>query len=213
MNFVLILVATSAILENFSSIPNPLSLPNGNSVHGIAAAPWTSQDGVYSLEAVVTAPQPSFNPLTQICTRNVAPSLVGGVWTLGWTVTAMTTTQQTAAAAANAAAQYAAATGAGLAVTWSSSTGLNGTYALDQTTQFNMTAEAVSILTNGMFANGQSTRNWPTAAGAFLSFTIAQFKALATAIALYLDQLATAQATAAAGGSATWPSASVTVTG
>lgn len=116
-------------------------------------------------------------------------------------------------AAQTAAMQYAAAVAAGLTVTWTVSATLNGTYALDPTTQFNMTAETVSLVTNSVFTNGQSTRNWPTLSGTFLSFTVAQFKALATAIALYLDQLASAQATAAAGQSTAWPSASVTING
>jgi hypothetical protein len=100
-----------------------------------------------------------------------------------------------------------------LTVTWSVSTALDATYALDSSTQFNMTAETVSILTNGTFTNGQSMRNWPTLAGTFLSFTVAQFKALVTAIALYVDQIATAKTAEAAGQPATWPSASVTITG
>jgi hypothetical protein len=117
----------------------------------------------------------------------------------------------TAAEAAQAA--YSAAIAAGLATTWSTSTTLNGAYALDQATQFNMTAETVSILTNGTFTNGQTTRNWPNAAGAFQSLTLAQFKALASAIALYLDGLASALALAAAsaGGAASWPSVTVTI--
>jgi hypothetical protein len=114
-------------------------------------------------------------------------------------------------AAEAAQATYAAAIAAGLTATWSTSTTLNGTYALDQTTQFTMTAETVSILTNGTFTNGQTTRNWPNAAGAFQSFTLAQFKALASAIALYLDGLASALAVASAGGAASWPSATVTI--
>jgi hypothetical protein len=72
-------------------------------------------------------------------------------------------------------------------------------------------AETVSILTNGTFTNGQTTRNWPNAEGSFQPFTIAQFKALATAIAQYLDALATALATASAGGSPSWPSANITI--
>jgi hypothetical protein len=114
-------------------------------------------------------------------------------------------------AAETAQATYAAALAVGLVTTWSTSTGLNGIYALDQTTQFNMTAETVSILTNGSFTNGATTRNWPNAAGAFQSFTLAQFKALASAIALYLDGLASALATASAGGAAGWPNATVTI--
>lgn len=115
-------------------------------------------------------------------------------------------------AAANA--QLATAMAAGLTVTWTASTLLNATYALDQTTQFNVTAETVSILVNGTFTNGQSTRNWPTiVTGSFVTMAVAQFKSLATATALYIDQCQTAYATAAAGGQATWPSANITISG
>ena len=131
---------------------------------------------------------------------------------LAWLNAGSTPDAAPAPSAAEAAqATYTAAIAAGLTLTWSISTTLNSTYALDQTTQFNMTAETVSILTSGTFTNGQPMRNWPNAAGAFQSFTLAQFKALASAIALYLDGLASALAAASAGGAASWPSVTVTV--
>lgn len=108
-------------------------------------------------------------------------------------------------------AAYAAAVQSGLVVTWSASTSLNATYALDQMTQFNMTAEIVSIMKNATFTNAETTRNWPTAAGVYLSFTVAQFEALSTAIAAYIDALKTALATALSGGTPSWPSANVTI--
>lgn len=107
--------------------------------------------------------------------------------------------------------QYATAVAAGLVVDWSTSTALNATYALDKTTQFNAMSEVVSINTNSAFTNGQQTKNWPDAGGTYHSFTVAQFKAFATQVALYLDNLVTALATASAGQTATWPSATVTI--
>jgi len=106
---------------------------------------------------------------------------------------------------------FAAALAVGLTVTWTTSTTLNGIYALDPATQFNITTEIVSILKNGTFTNGQATRGWPTTDSTYPVFTVAQFGALATIVALYVDALNAAQATALAGGSPTWPNASVTI--
>lgn len=114
-------------------------------------------------------------------------------------------------AAQAAAAQYAAALAAGLTLSWSTSTTLDGTYDIDPQTQAYISGEITSILMNGTFTNGQPTRVWLDAASAPHTFSIAQFKAFATQVALTVDALLTAQATAAAGGSATWPSASATI--
>ncbi len=119
----------------------------------------------------------------------------------------------TPTAAQSAQTQYAAAIAAGLKATFSTTTALSATYALDANTQTAMRSEMISIAVNGTFTNGKTARSWPDASGNFHSFTIAAFKAFATTCALYLDQIATAQATAAAGQSASWPSASVTING
>lgn len=109
--------------------------------------------------------------------------------------------------------QYAEAIAAGLTVSWSTSTSLNATYPIDETTQFNMTAEVVAISTNGAFGTGQATRNWPTANGSYVSLTTAQFKLLATACMAYLDNLVGAVQAVAAGGTPTWPANPATITG
>jgi hypothetical protein len=85
-----------------------------------------------------------------------------------------------------------------LTVTWIISTSLNGTYAIDRQLQFKIAAEMVSILANGMFTNGLMSRDWPTADGNFRLMTVAQFKAFAAAVALYIDQSLSAYAMAAA---------------
>lgn len=123
----------------------------------------------------------------------------------------------TSVAQAAAQAKYAAALAAGLTVTWTTSTTLNGTYPLgaDPITgasiQTELLGELASFGANGTFTNGQASRGWPTAGGGYVNFTVAQFKAFATAQAAYLDALATAEAIAAAGGTASWPSANVTI--
>lgn len=45
----------------------------------------------YGVEPVVVADEPSFTQRTQVLSQDTQPSLVGGVWTLGWTVTDKTT--------------------------------------------------------------------------------------------------------------------------
>ena len=110
-----------------------------------------------------------------------------------------------------AATAFNAALAAGLTVNWTTSTALNGTYGVSQIDQFNITAETVSILTNNTFTNGQATRGWPTIAGVYATFTVAQFKAFATAAALYVDELQSAYATASAGQPTTWPPAITTI--
>ena len=55
MTFALINRTTPpVIVQTFASLPNPLVLPGGNQVHGIASVPWVSQDGAYSLVAVAS---------------------------------------------------------------------------------------------------------------------------------------------------------------
>lgn len=112
-----------------------------------------------------------------------------------------------------AAQTYASALNGGVTVTWTTSTSLNGTYAVDQDMQNHIVAERVSTDVNNTFANKRTTRSWPlmTSPLAFVTMTTAQFNAFATAIAQYVDALADAYTTAAAGGQATWPSSSITV--
>ena len=54
----------------------------------------TAIENGYTLSDVVNAPQPTYDPATQICTQNDNPTLIDGVWTLGWTITEMTPEQQ-----------------------------------------------------------------------------------------------------------------------
>jgi hypothetical protein len=49
-----------------------------------------------TLVEVVIAPQPAYDVAHQNCTQNENPTLVNGVWTLGWTVTDFTPEQQAA---------------------------------------------------------------------------------------------------------------------
>ena len=134
--------------------------------------------------------------------------MVNGVPTQVWTTTAAPspTPQQ----------QYNTALSAGLTISCAASatvctSGLAGTYAVDQTAQNRIQAENLSFLVNSTFTNGQVTRTWLDISGNQHAFTIPQFKELSTAIGQYVDSLYQAMATAQSGGTATWPAATSTL--
>lgn len=85
-----------------------------------------------------------------------------------------------------AAQQGAAAIASGVTITWSASTTLNGTYAMDVPTQSNVQAELLAILVNGTFTNGTAAIAWPDVSGNLRNFSVAQFKALATVLGAFV---------------------------
>jgi hypothetical protein len=164
----------------------------------------------YSVVAVTAAAQPAFNAITQDCVEGV-PALVNGVWTQTWVITLATAAEQSARLAAQTESQFQTALGTGITITSTATPALNGAYAVDPTTQFNINSEVVSILTNGVFTNGQTTKAWPDISGPVHVFTVAQFKTFATAVSNYVDGLITTRSTLLAGQSAAWPTASATI--
>jgi len=56
----------------------------------------TAIENGYTLEPVTILPEPTYDPSTQIATQNANPTLIDGVWTLGWTVATMTPEQKAA---------------------------------------------------------------------------------------------------------------------
>jgi hypothetical protein len=114
-------------------------------------------------------------------------------------------------AGASAQATYGAAIGAGLIIASTGTPALDGTYPIGPSDQLDIEAEIDSILVNGVFTNGQATRGWPDISGASHTFSVAQFKTLATAIAQYVDALTVAEQAAAFGQTATWPAATATI--
>ena len=50
----------------------------------------TAIENGYTLEPVLYLPQPSYNKATEVAVQDSNPSLIDGVWTLGWTVRNMT---------------------------------------------------------------------------------------------------------------------------
>jgi hypothetical protein len=93
------------------------------------------------------------------------------------------------APAPSLAQQAQTALAAGLAVTSTATAALNGTYAVDATAQNHVMAEVTAIMLNGTFADGADTVAWLDISGASHTFTVAQFKTLASAISAYVANL------------------------
>lgn len=101
---------------------------------------------------------------------------------------------------------------AGIITTWLSNNSLNGVYAIDQQTLFNITAETVTILSSGMFSTGGTSRYWLNQAGIPMPMSIAQFKAFAMVVSGYVDSLYAVLAAQQAGQvNTSWPSNEVTI--
>ena len=78
------------------------------------------------------------------------------------------------------------ALGAGLAIVSATTPALDGTFAVDPTAQAHIIAEITAILLNGNFADGTSSVEWLDVAGGLHTFTVAQFKNFAAAVAAYV---------------------------
>lgn len=75
---------------------------------------------------------------------------------------------------------------AGCQITSASTPALDATYPVDAPTQQHVQAEVTSILLNGAFADGGATVAWPDVADDPRTFTVAQFKTFATALAAFV---------------------------
>ena len=93
----------------------------------------------------------------------------------------------TAAPAPTPAQQATAAINAGLAITSTSTPALNGTYPVNAPAQAQISAEVTAILLNGTFADGAATVVWFDTSNAQHTFTAAQFKTFASAVAAYVS--------------------------
>lgn len=72
-----------------------------------------------------------------------------------------------------------------LTISSTSAPALNGTYGLGPLESAGMQGEVNAIVLDNTFADGSAALNWPDTKGTGHSFTVAQFKSFATAIALY----------------------------
>lgn len=111
------------------------------------------------------------------------------------------------AGAPSVAATLASKLAAGLVLTCTGNSALNGTYALDQTTQDQISG----LVTNG-FPHGNTTQSYPFMNGpATSAFTVTQMTALRNAMRDHVFDLQTQAGVMAAGSSPTWPSNAVTI--
>lgn len=94
-----------------------------------------------------------------------------------------------------------------VAVTSTGTPALSGSYGITMQDQAHIGAEVQSIMLNGTFADGSSTVAWPDASGAVHTFSVAQFKAFATAIGAFVA----ACYKVLNGSSTTLPSAALTI--
>jgi hypothetical protein len=84
-------------------------------------------------------------------------------------------------------AQRAAATiAAGVQITSTGTPALSGTYPADPATTSEIQAEMISLLVNGVFADGATTVQWIDTSGTPHTFTAPQWKSLATAIGQFV---------------------------
>ena len=152
---------------------------------------------------VVETAQPAGNFASIV--RSV--QMVSGVPTVVWTTTPM----PTPTAGQLAQQQYNAAIVAGLTITSTGSSSLNGTYSITPQAQSNISGIVTSIAAGQGLPHGALTIQWLDAAGAPHAFTALQITAFGVAIRDYLYDLQITHATLAAGGSASWPAATVTI--
>jgi len=109
------------------------------------------------------------------------------------------------------AARYANAPAARIAITSTATPALNATYSTTMTAQSNVAGIAASIGAGQGLPNAASTIDWLNATGTSHTFTAEQFLTLADSIRNYVYALQIAEATLAAGGTASWPTSSVTI--
>lgn len=104
--------------------------------------------------------------------------------------------------------QAAAALSAGLAITSTGTPALDATYPCDANAQAQISAEVISLMLNGTFADGTTSIDWVDINRTGRTMTVVQFKAVATAIGAYVSGLTkciNGQATALPSDSATIP--------
>ena len=112
--------------------------------------------------------------------------------------------------AAAAQAKYTALIDGGLTITSTSTPEVNGTYGTAASDQANFNAMQTYVLTNGTLE--QTPQPWVLESGAPVMIpSTAIFKEISTAAANFVTNAKVAEAEAAAGQSASWPSSSVSV--
>ena len=85
--------------------------------------------------------------------------------------------------------QAAASLSVGLAITSTATASLDATYPCNANAQAQLSAEVISLMLNGTFADGTDTIDWVDITGTGHTMSIAQFKTVATAIGAYVSGL------------------------
>jgi len=184
-----------ATLINFPYSAVLMSAQNNNTNYGsnpdfVSIYPttdWAKATG-NTLAPVTIAAQPAYNPVTQVCAPNDAPTLISGVWTLGWTVRAASQEQQAAAVLA--------AMPLTVQINSTSTPSVNGAYTTNPAQIEMFAAQEISILATGNFTNGQTTLLWLDNGVVFPNTAI--FVAVAKAYAVYVTECELAIAAGAA---------------
>lgn len=93
-------------IANGQPVPTPYVDGSGNQYPPNLEQVWSAAElAAIGIAVLVVAAAPSFNPFTQSRTQNAAPTLLDGVWTLGWTVASLTSDQVKANVTAQLVAQ------------------------------------------------------------------------------------------------------------
>ena len=173
MTLALITTNPRTVVMTYNDIPNPLLLPNGNQVHGIAAAPWVSQDGDFSLVAVIAFAVPA------------------GQITTGEPSYALNSSEVVVETYATIAAPPTPPTPVtSMQLVSASTPALNGTYSIDSRSQQKVQAISLYAQINGKFPAGQSAQAWPDSSGTAHAFpTVAAWQAFATAMGDFVAAL------------------------
>ena len=142
----------------------------------------TAQTTGNTLAPVTIATQPAYNPATQLCLPNAAPTLIGGIWTLGWTVSSMSAAQLVAVETQT----LQTALAAGVVVTCTSTPAISGTYGCAPADQANLTALCDGIANAQGLPGGGASFAYLDATLTPHIFTSAQIIELAKAIRDYV---------------------------
>ena len=108
---------------------------------------------------------------------------------VGYSYAAGVFTAPPAPPAPTLAQQAVAAMSAGLAITSTATSSLDATYPCNANAQAQLSAEVISLMLNGTFADGTDTIDWVDITGTGHTMSIAQFKTVATAIGAYVSGL------------------------
>ena len=164
------------------------------SVSGIVVETFTPPDGVVIADC--------FTP--DLVAQFVAvPS--GQAVVAGWTFDGTNFAAPTPPPPPSLAQQAVAMLAAGCQITSTGTPALNATYPCDPTTQADIQAELISLMLNNTFTNGTTTLLWLDATNTPRAFSVAAFKAFATAVGTFVGALKIIAAT----NSGTLPSATL----